>query len=448
MLILTLEVEPVRTNNKSIFLLETDKDIYKLGDTVIITFRNISNQTKYWSGNWPVPWDIYTYPEEEFIFQTLGCFCIFQISAGETITYKWNQSDMFTISPVELGDYVIRDNQGWGLSAHFKMVDADIIVPDDYSTIQTAINAASDGDTIFVRKGTYQEGQLTIKKPLLLIGEDRNTTIIDGQASWVCIYVQSSHDVMISGFAIQNGFGIYSYDSENVTITGNMISNNEQGIILLGSTKNTISKNIVTLNRMHLSIFLSENSTENVICENIVTLNDGDAIWLDNSSRNTIYGNLVSKNGLNTTSGHHVYGIRLSYSNYNVIYHNNLIDNYEQASEWMSVSNIWDNGCEGNYWSDYYGVDSDGDGIGDTPYVIDGSNQDNCPLMNPFWNLADINHDLHVNMSDVVLAISSYDFTPSDPNWNCHCDISEPYGVIDIFDIVMICASYGEEYTP
>lgn len=184
LLTLTSEVEPVRSNNNSNFLLETDKGIYKLGDLVTITFRNISNQTKYWSGNWPVPWDVYTYPEEEYVFQTVPCYCIFQISAGETITYKWNQSDMFTIGPVEPGDHIVRDNQDWGLSAHFKLIDVDILVPDDYSIIQEAIDAASDGDTIFVRNGTYYEN-VVVNKPVLLMGENREGTIVDGNGSAV-----------------------------------------------------------------------------------------------------------------------------------------------------------------------------------------------------------------------------------------------------------------------
>jgi len=50
----------------------------------------------------------------------------------------------------------------------------------------------------------------------------------------------------------------------------------------------------------------------------------------------------------------------------------------------MTVStNFWDNGKEGNYWGNYNGSDMNGDGICDTPYVIDASNQDNYPLMAP-----------------------------------------------------------------
>jgi len=51
--------------------------------------------------------------------------------------------------------------------------------PGNYTSIQDAINDASDGDTIFVFNGTYYENVI-IDKSVKLVGENRNTTVIDG----------------------------------------------------------------------------------------------------------------------------------------------------------------------------------------------------------------------------------------------------------------------------
>lgn len=263
-----------------------------------------------------------------------------------------------------------------------KIWTVDDDAPADFSSIRAAVSVANPGDYVFVRNGIYRESQVTINKPLTLEGEFKTTTILDGDAGSVRIYVHDTSNVVVRGFTVRNGYGIYSAFSKDVVITENIVSGCPQGIILIGVTNNNISKNVITDGS--LALLLSEGSCGNTVSENLVTRNSGDAICLDHSHNNTVFGNIVTNNGLSTTSGYHVYGIRLAYSNSNVIFHNDILDNFEMADGWMSMDNVWDNGKEGNYWSDYTGADADGDGIGDTPYVIDTNNTDRYPLMNPF----------------------------------------------------------------
>lgn len=78
------------------------------------------------------------------------------------------------------------------------------------------------------------------------------------------------------------------------------------------------------------------------------------------------------------------YGIRLENSSSNEIFNNNFINNTKQVLLKGDSNNSWDNGAEGNYWSDYMGIDSDHDGlIGDTPYIIDTNNIDHYPFICP-----------------------------------------------------------------
>ena len=62
--------------------------------------------------------------------------------------------------------------------------------------------------------------------------------------------------------------------------------------------------------------------------------------------------------------------------------------------------------------------------------------------------LGDVDHDWDVDIFDVVRCVGAYGSTPIDPNWDIFCDIADPYELIDIFDIMTIVSSYGEEYTP
>ena len=76
--------------------------------------------------------------------------------------------------------------------------------PNNYTRIQDAINASFDGDTIFVYDDSspYYEN-IMIRKSIVLIGEDKNTTIIDGRYGKDVTYIKCNN-VTISGFTIQH----------------------------------------------------------------------------------------------------------------------------------------------------------------------------------------------------------------------------------------------------
>ncbi|UCF12379.1 MAG: hypothetical protein JSW06_10135 [Thermoplasmatales archaeon] len=56
--------------------------------------------------------------------------------------------------------------------------------------IQDLINNASSGDTIYIPSGTYYEN-IIINKSISLVGEDKETTIIDGSGTGDVVYVSA-----------------------------------------------------------------------------------------------------------------------------------------------------------------------------------------------------------------------------------------------------------------
>jgi len=185
-------------------------------------------------------------------------------------------------------------------------------------------------------------------------------------------------NVFITGFR----YGIYLKSSTSNTIDSNALANSDRGGIWLEiSTGNTIANNAIANN--YCGILLTWSNNTNTITNNTIR-NNPFGIWLIVSINNIIKDNTIANN----TVG----GIYLDRSNNNQIYHNNIINNTPQTAS-SDSTNTWDNGYPsgGNYWNDYSGVDSNHDGIGDTPYVIDANNTDRYPLMNPRWT-----HDLAV----------------------------------------------------
>jgi parallel beta-helix repeat protein len=321
-----------------------------------------------------------------------------------------------------------------------------ITVPSDYSTIQEAINAADSGDTVFVSRGIYNE-HIVLNKTLSLIGESRDTTVIDGNGTGTVIEVIADHTT-ISRLTIRRGgrfwpdFGtnIWISSSDNV-ISGNNVTDATASIrVEKSSNRNFISENYVASNFYGIYLtgqnsIISRNSftgtagvtifvlrsRENIITENNLTDIDGCGIRISNAANNLITQNIISFNkgmsiyieasyynkvlrnvlinnsiaiglvdalhGFNVISDNNVKNSRriffIASSSSNMIYHNNFIGSAYPPYNYDS-QNIWDNGVEGNFWSDYAGGDSDHNGIGDISQVIDENNQDKYPLMGGF----------------------------------------------------------------
>ena len=165
-----------------------------------------------------------------------------------------------------------------------KSAPKTITVPDDYSTIQNAVNHADIGDTVFVRKGTYQESNIVIEKSILIVGENRDSTIITSQSSPVILLVNHSQ-VTITGFTLiasdtqkptievfpskKTLTGIQIENSQYCNITGNKIVNSGTAIWLDQSSNSIVESNILWYN--YYGIDISGHSTNNIIRGNDIS---------------------------------------------------------------------------------------------------------------------------------------------------------------------------------
>jgi parallel beta-helix repeat protein len=192
--------------------------------------------------------------------------------------------------------------------------------------------------------------------------------------------------VVGNNISADNWHGILIHYSETINFTGNTVQFSDQTAVTFSSSTNvSVALNNLSLNgRNGISISDSNNTT---IAGNNIS-NNNDAIYISSSKDITILGNNISSND----DGFVVF----SSSNL-LVYHNNLINNAGQAYDDGGNENAWDVGYPsgGNYWSNYVGVDNcsgpsqnicpDSDGIGDTPYLIDGNSKDDYPLMDTFF---------------------------------------------------------------
>ncbi len=280
--------------------------------------------------------------------------------------------------------------------------------PGNYTTIQEAINDSQSGDVVYVYNGTYHE-HLIVDKSISLIGEERNTTIIDGDGSGDVVNVTSDW-VNITGFTVKNSgpdggdAGIELYHVQNCKVTNNTVTIDTYGIFLDSSANNTIYNDTASHDRSGIVLFWS---FDNTVIGNTLTPDSTNGIFLYSSENNTIANNTSIDNGYgiyfwfainNTVAGNNISlstgtGILLFWSYSNVLYHNNFINNSYHAED--NGVNTWDDGYPsgGNYWDNYTGSDQfsgpnqdqpGSDTIGDSALLIDSDSRDRYPLMFPY----------------------------------------------------------------
>jgi len=190
-----------------------------------------------------------------------------------------------------------------------------IVVPDDYPTIQEAINNASDGDTVYVRQGTYVEN-LILNKTISLVGENKTSTIINGNMTGTTITIKA-FNATIKQFTITNGTngGLVIFGSSDIIVTNNVVTNNYgpkysyyfsgAGVIAYNSMNCIISQNLVSSNdKTAIEVRSSDNIT---VDANNIDRNGG-GIFISDSSSCTLRGNSITGHSLNFG----VYGWSLS----------------------------------------------------------------------------------------------------------------------------------------
>jgi parallel beta-helix repeat protein len=244
-------------------------------------------------------------------------------------------------------------------------------------------------DNYFYSHGLYS---------IYILNNCTNTTILNNtlRTNWHDIVIRNScHNTTIIGNKIIDTgcCAVISIEHSNNNVIKDNILNPSWyfGISLFNSHNNNIRENTI-IDGYGVEFLYSD---KNKFFENTIMNSRGMEIL--HSSNNSIISNNIMKCSRK--------GIKIKYnSTDNLIYHNNFVSNSQNAYD--EEVNIWNDSYPsgGNFWDDYNGTDEDGDGIGDTPYMIPGGeNQDYYPLMKPYDN-------------DTIPPITTISTNPSGPN--------------------------------
>jgi len=210
----------------------------------------------------------------------------------------------------------VQDSNVLDMGYHYR--DSTHLVPDEFLSIQEALDASDDGDSIIVAPGKYFENIEFLGKSVRLeSAEGPELTAIDGRQLGAVVTFSDNEgpDTVIAGFTVTNGSGYGGHfgggiylDSSSPTIWGNIIiannANHYGGGICCDDSSAQIVKNIITANtagnegagicnRRGAASVLNNTITDNHVVE---AQGRAGGVHYDGFSYGQIKGNLISKN--------------------------------------------------------------------------------------------------------------------------------------------------------
>lgn len=206
-----------------------------------------------------------------------------------------------------------------------------INVPSDYSTIQAAINASIDGDTILVSMGVYNEN-IIIDKKIKLTSNNTAGVVINGGGTGNVITIKNS-DILIQRFAIksQDKYGVYC-ESGSVTIKNAYIIDSGWGVVAENNCQITLLNNLIYNNKKAdktdgAGVLIKDNFSYSITSEirNNVITDNYHGIWSENSNTKAL-NNIITKNaggiGSEESAGIYHSGLGKSDNYYNDVWSN------------------------------------------------------------------------------------------------------------------------------
>ncbi|PXF52663.1 MAG: hypothetical protein C4B56_04870 [Candidatus Methanophagaceae archaeon] len=346
-----------------------------------------------------------TIPDPDANSSSISCPYLF--NEAKAISDNESESAVDVTCSVTGGEAVL--NGSGGRIWYVDVSDGDGNGNADFADIQDAINKASPGDTIIVKPGTYTENVVVNVANLTIRSESGyGSTIVQAARDYEHVFYVAADDVDIVGFTIKGATNIYAHRFRTAgiyivgarsNISDNYITGNNNGIVVSAGPYTRIVRNYIAGNTACGILVQIANNCE--VMDNVISANKfGIQLW--GSSNCELLNNVIESNNLglyllctntdnivnNTIYMSTNYSIYLSQSWNNRIYHNNFIISGTgvgvNARDDRWDANYWSHPIllEGNYWSDYTGIDNgngtgkhaiSGDGIGDTkiPHYYD-----------------------------------------------------------------------------